>query len=335
MLCLAIRRWIETPTGTLSLAAIPLAFALFKLLRNPRRLSKVLKTKERVLVLGATSGIGRSIARQYAERGAVVCVVGRRGALVDEVVKECRQARSSLRLGTTDEENDFLGVTADFADVDDMVRVREVIQSNWNGLDTIVVAAGVSALQPLMAVAGVETKDGGFTPEEASREGIKRVTEVAAAATTGNYVGPLIAAVTFIPLLSKTSKSPAITLVSSLASVIAAPTRTIYASTKAASLVLYQSLSIEHPNISFSLILPSTVEGDFRASAVDSGPVREVDPNKHGLKREDVARRCITAADAGEKTVFMPPFVRYGHLLYWIWPSFVEWRARRKYNFGV
>ena len=202
--------------GTLSLAAIPLAFALFKLLQKPRRLSKVLKTKERVLVLGATSGIGRSIARQYAERGAVVCVVGRRGPLVDEVVKECRQSRSSLRLGTTDEKNDFLGVTADFADVDDMVRVREVVQSSvyslpffsclaqfdlgldWNGLDTVVVAAGVSALQPLMAVAGVEIADGGFTPEEASREGIKRATEVAAAATRGNYVGPLIAAVTFV-----------------------------------------------------------------------------------------------------------------------------------------
>ena len=130
MLSPAIRKWIETPTGTLSLAAIPLAFALFKILQKPRRLSKVSKTEERVLVLGATSGIGRSIARQYAERGAVVCIVGRRGALVDEVVKECRQARSSLRLETTDERNDFLGVTADFANVDDMVRVREVIQSS-------------------------------------------------------------------------------------------------------------------------------------------------------------------------------------------------------------
>ena len=130
MLSPTIGRWIETPTGTLSLAAIPLAFALFKILQKPRRLSKVSKTKERVLVLGATSGIGRSIARQYAERGAVVCIVGRRGALVDEVVKECRQARSSLRLGTSDEKIDFLGVTADFANVDDMVRVREVIQSS-------------------------------------------------------------------------------------------------------------------------------------------------------------------------------------------------------------
>ena len=68
MLRPAIGRWIETPMGTLSLAAIP-AFELFKILQIPRRLSKVSKTKERVLVLGATSGIGRSIARQYAERG--------------------------------------------------------------------------------------------------------------------------------------------------------------------------------------------------------------------------------------------------------------------------
>ena len=99
MLSPAIRRWIETPTGTLSLAAIPLAFALFKILQklNVQRLSKVLKNKQRVLVLGATSGIRRSIARQYSERGAVVFVVGRRRALVNEVVKEYRQARSSLR----------------------------------------------------------------------------------------------------------------------------------------------------------------------------------------------------------------------------------------------
>lgn len=81
--------------------------------------------------------------------------------------------------------------------------------------------------------------------------------------------------------------------------------------------------------------MPSTVEGDFRASAVDGGEVREQDPNKHGLKRGDVARRCIQAVDGGEGTVFMPGIMRLGHLLYWIWPSFVEWRAREKYNFTV
>lgn len=136
-------------------------------------------------------------------------------------------------------------------------------------------------------------------------------------------------------MLLNTSKSPSILLVNSLASVIPAPTRTLYASTKAASLVLYQALSIEHPRIAFTVCMPSTVQGDFRASAVDAGPVREHDPNTHGLKREYVAQRCIQAIDKGEKTVFIPIVMRFAHLLYWIWPSFIESEARKKYNFPV
>ena len=136
-------------------------------------------------------------------------------------------------------------------------------------------------------------------------------------------------------MLLNTSKSPSILLVNSLASVIPAPTRTLYASTKAASLVLYQALSIEHPKISFTVCMPSTVEGDFRASAVDAGPIREANPNEHGLKREFVAQRCIEAIDGGEKTVFIPVTMRFAHLFYWIWPSLVESGARKKYNFPV
>jgi len=122
-------------------------------------------------------------------------------------------------------------------------------------------------------------------------------------------------------------------LLSSLASIIPAPTRTLYGSTKGASLLLYQSLAIEHPEVAFTFILPSTIEGNFRASAVDSGRVREKDPNKSGLKRVDVAAGCINAVDRGEKVVFMPSWNRYAHLLYWLWPSVVERAAARKYNF--
>lgn len=210
----------------------------------------------------------------------------------------------------------------------------------------MIVAAGVSALQPLLEIAG----DSKSTLSQTTKEGIQRIADVSAAAIRGNYTGPLVAAATFvrgpyssrntsshdalqIPLLINSSNSPSILLVSSLASVIPAPTRSLYASSKSASLVLYQSLSIEHPQISFTFVLPSTVEGDFRASAVDSGPVRETDPDKHGLKREDVGRRCIAAIDAGEKVVFMPFTMRYGHLLYWIWPRLIERLAMKKYNF--
>jgi len=316
--------------GLAILAIIPVLLTIRRLLRQSRRTTKVPKIDERVLVLGASSGIGRSIAHLYAERGARVCVVGRRQAKVKEVAEECRSRGTQ---SSSSRSSRILGVAGDIANVDDMVLLRKQIEAEWRGVDTIIVAAGVSALQPLMAVAGVEVHGSGFKPAQASRAGIQEAVDVGLAATRGNYIGPLVAAITFIPLLKSTSASPSILLVSSLAALIPAPTRTIYASTKAASLVLYQALSIEHPSINFTFFTPSTVEGDFRASAVDKGPVRETDPNKFGLKREDVAVRCVKAVDTYEKTVFMPKIMRIGHLLYWIWPSFVEWRARRKYNF--
>lgn len=66
----------------------------------------------------------------------------------------------------------------------------------------MVVAAGVSALQPLMAVAGIKVEGTTFTPPQAPAVGIQRAVDVAAAATAGNYVGPLVAAVTFVSISS-------------------------------------------------------------------------------------------------------------------------------------
>jgi NAD(P)-dependent dehydrogenase (short-subunit alcohol dehydrogenase family) len=43
---------------------------------------------KRILVVGASSGIGRAVALAAASAGAAVAVVGRRGNLLDEVVKE-------------------------------------------------------------------------------------------------------------------------------------------------------------------------------------------------------------------------------------------------------
>ncbi|KAJ7473954.1 hypothetical protein FB451DRAFT_1558246 [Mycena latifolia] len=303
----------------LALATAPL---LAFLRRRARRSVKLPRKDERVLILGASSGIGRTLAHQYAELGVKgVCVIGRRADKIAEVVAECNACKKRAN-------TEVVGITGDFAEVEDMVKIRTQLESLWGGIDTMIVAAGVSALRPLMEVAGAQS--GNVGPE-----GIQRVVDVVGLATRGNYVGPLVAAVTFIPLLQATSPQPSILLINTLASAIPAPTRTIYASTKAASLHLYQALAIEHPAIAFTHLLPSTVEGDFRASAVDGGTVREADPNKTGLKRTDVARRCIRAIEHGEKNVFMPWAMGPAHLLYWLWPRLLEWRARAKYNFSA
>ena len=116
-----------------------------------------------------------------------------------------------------------------------------------------------------------------------------------------------------------------------MASIIPAPTRSLYGSTKAASFILYRSLSIEHPCIRFSIVCPATVEGDFRSSAVDSGGVRE--SLKGALKAEYVAQECINAVDDKTKLVFLPRVYWLINLVSWILPSVVERGASKKYNF--
>jgi hypothetical protein len=77
-----------------------------------------------------------------------------------------------------------------------------LIKIAWKGLDTLIVTAGVSALQPLMAVAlrpgGNQTGPEDLSVQQASVAGIQHTVNVAAAATAGNYVGPLVAAVAFV-----------------------------------------------------------------------------------------------------------------------------------------
>ncbi|KAJ7268635.1 hypothetical protein C8J57DRAFT_1509813 [Mycena rebaudengoi] len=241
-------------------------------------------------------GIGRALAKDYASLGVRgVCVVGRRADAVKVVVGDCEalvgntakgKKGKKSRKGNADGEKgmDILG---------------------WGGIDTVIVAAGVSALRQLMEVAGVEpSKDNKAAIPDASAEGIQRAVDVAALATR--------------ELSSLPPQS------CSLASVIPAPTRALYASTKAASLLLYEALAIEHPRIAFTLFMPSTVERDFRLGAMDGGAPHETDLDVHGLKKDDVSKRCPDAVERDEKNVFMP----------WAmgWPTFVEGPARVKYN---
>ena len=114
--------------ASIILAAVPILFTLHRILKNPCRFAKVPKTKERVLILGASSGIGRAIAHLYSARGASVCVVGRRKAQLNQVVEECSNLADGDKTGTERTMRKVLGIVADFANVEDMLRVRTTIE---------------------------------------------------------------------------------------------------------------------------------------------------------------------------------------------------------------
>lgn len=168
-------------------ALLALAIPTIHLLRRITARRRKLASAERVLILGASSGVGHAIARQYARRGAKVCVVARRADKINSLAAECNNDDNKNNSG-----RQCIGVAADLSVVADMVRLRETIDREWGGLDTIHVVAGVSALQPVMALTGVEGD------EDAGAKGIQDALDVTEKAVQGNLYGPMAAALTFV-----------------------------------------------------------------------------------------------------------------------------------------
>lgn len=82
---------------------------------KPRRQSVIPCKSERVLIIGASSGVGKTLALQYSKRGSLVAIVGRRAPELDAVALECRDMPGQPTV---------LKFVADFGNAGQMVTVR-------------------------------------------------------------------------------------------------------------------------------------------------------------------------------------------------------------------
>ena len=83
-----------------------------------------------VLVTGATSGIGRAVARAFLDSGARVAAIGRNQMALDELS------------GTGDDTGEVLKLTADVTDNDDLRELVDTVVAKFGRLDVLVNAAG-------------------------------------------------------------------------------------------------------------------------------------------------------------------------------------------------
>ena len=119
---------VTVELGRHSIAAVLLAAVLAYRMwpSKPRRSSKLPRSQERVVVLGASGGIGRALALKYARAGARVCVFARRESELVKVAEECKAVAPNP---TKDEEWErVLFVRGDFTVVNDMVHLRTKVQ---------------------------------------------------------------------------------------------------------------------------------------------------------------------------------------------------------------
>jgi NAD(P)-dependent dehydrogenase (short-subunit alcohol dehydrogenase family) len=93
---------------------------------------------KRVLITGASSGIGEAAAAQFARQGATVVVVARRRDLLDAVVERIKAAGGTA-----------VAMPADLSDLDAIDTLVTDVVERFGGIDILVNNAGRSIIRPL------------------------------------------------------------------------------------------------------------------------------------------------------------------------------------------
>ncbi|MGO1245371.1 MAG: SDR family oxidoreductase [Sphingobacterium sp.] len=96
----------------------------------------------RILITGGTSGLGYDMAKTLAEQGAKILICGRNGETVNKTAKELN----------------VLGVVADVAKEEDIEKMFDFVEKEWNGLDVLINNAGIGYVNRL-----TETTTADFT----------------------------------------------------------------------------------------------------------------------------------------------------------------------------
>lgn len=101
-----------------------------------------------VLVTGSTGGIGKETARQLAELGAAVILVGRDRARAEAAVAELRRSSGNRSVDA---------ITADMSRLRDVRRLAEEINTRAEGMNVLINNAGATRSHRELTEDGIET----------------------------------------------------------------------------------------------------------------------------------------------------------------------------------
>jgi short-subunit dehydrogenase len=250
----------------------------------------------RILITGASQGIGRALALAAAKRGAKVLAAARSAGLLDELAREARAAGGVLET-----------VQADVTAADDRRRMAEAATQHFGGLDVLVNNAGIGAT-------------GHFA--DVSPERMRTIMEV-------NFFGLTETTRVCLPLLRQ-GATPAIVNISSIAGKRGLPARSEYSASKFAVQGFSEALraELDKDGIDVIVVCPGLTQTNFSQNMIEQKALVRLD-HLRGTTSEQVADAALAALERGRHEVTLTLqgqlLVLVCRFLPWL-ADFIAWR---------
>jgi short-subunit dehydrogenase len=251
----------------------------------------------RVLITGASQGIGRALAVLAARRGMRVLAAARSAELLAELAREVRSAGGTIET-----------VVADVTGADDRRRMAEAAVAHFGGLDVLVNNAGIGAT-------------GQFS--DAAPDRLRKIMEV-------NFFGLTETTRVCLPLLQR-GVTPAIVNISSIAGKRGIPSRSEYSASKFAVQGFSEALRAELARFDIDVLVvnPGLTQTNFSKNMIERNARLQLD-HLRGMTSEQVAAATLSALARGKNEITL---TLQGKLLVFFsrfLPRFVDYMIRRK-----
>ena len=223
-------------------------------------------TGSRILITGASQGIGKALAEAAAARGAKVLACARQIELLHELTQAIRAKGQTIEIAR-----------ADITSADDRCALVEAAEKAFGGLDILVNNAGIGAT-------------GHFA--DAGPERLRQLMEV-------NFFGLTETTRAFLPMLKKGHR-PAIVNISSIAGKRGIPARSEYSASKFAVQGFSEALRAElaKDGVDVLVVCPGLTQTNFSQNMIEQKALVKLD-HMRGMSAEEVARQTLNAIEKG------------------------------------
>lgn len=251
----------------------------------------------RILITGASQGIGRAMAIEAAKQGAKVLAVARSQELLDELANEILSAGFHIEV-----------LSADITNPEHREKMVQTAEQKFGGLDVLVNNAGIGAT-------------GHFA--DVSPDRLRQIMEV-------NFFGLTETVRVFLPVLKQGNK-PAIVNISSIAGKRGIPARSEYSASKFAVQGFSQALRAElaKDEIDVLIICPGLTQTNFSKNMLEQKAKIKMD-HMRGMTSEQVAEATLRAIAKGKNEITL---TFKGKLLCWVskfFPRLADMIVRKK-----